>query len=488
MAKEKSTHGFTSPSVILSGFLCGKEAHGIGAHGMPSSLLVAYSGGADSSCLLYLLKDWCDKTGVELFAAHVNHGIRGDEALRDRDHCVSVCKKEGIKLFVLDADVPRIAKETGKSIEGAARDVRYDFFARVMAENDIPVLCTAHNADDNLETLLFRLARGSAARGLCGIPPVRELEGGGFAVRPIISLTKDEILDICEEKSIEYVYDSTNADTAYTRNSIRATAMPVLREINPEAAEAALRFCENLRADCAYLDKIAENYLKKEGARHIGALASLEKPIFTRVITSLYAMHSGEMLESIHIEAVAALIREGREGASVSLPGRLKAEIASNELVFSADSRESKEREALAKKELLFGDNFIGGGYIIRLEYLNSTVSSQTTPDIQTGKENIYKLFTQAEILSDKIKGSLFARGRLAGDTIRTSGMTKDVRKLLSERKIPINKRDSYPIICDDEGILLIPGIAVRDGAIQKNKNCSERVCITLFEDETERH
>lgn len=477
---------------MLCGFLGGNGAHGISADGMPSSLLVAYSGGADSSCLLYMLKDWCDKTDVKLFAAHVNHGIRGDEALRDRSHCEMVCEKEGIKLFILDEDVPGIARETGKSLEGAARDVRYEFFARIMAENDIPVLCTAHNADDNLETLLFRLARGSAARGLCGIPPVRKLGGGGFAVRPIISMTKDEILDTCAKKGIEYVYDSTNEDTAYTRNSIRATAMPVLRGVNPEASRAALRFCQSLRADCEYLDGVAEKHLERDDARLVKKLSGLKEPILSRVITALYARHTDEMLEGVHIEDVTALIREGREGASVSLPGRIKAKIVGGELVFSYDSREKKANETLPKTELSLGDNFIGGGYLICIENRDSTVSSQTTPEIQTGEGNIYKLFTQAEILSDKIDGSLFVRGRLAGDTVRTSGMTKDVRKMLSEKKTAPAERNIYPIVCDGEGILYIPGVALRDGTVAKikkqDKNCPAVLRISLYRDFTERH
>ena len=198
MLKKMPLGGLASPSEMLTSFFGERKK-------FERKILVAFSGGADSSLLLYALHDLCKENDFSLFAAHVNHGIRGDEAIRDRDFCVGVCKKMGIEIFVLDADVPSIARETGKSIESAARDVRYDFFADVMAKNDIDILATAHNADDNLETLIFRLARGTGLRGLCGIDYVTGIAGRRKTEEHVVARTqrKNELSEnICRSNVI----------------------------------------------------------------------------------------------------------------------------------------------------------------------------------------------------------------------------------------------------------------------------------------------
>lgn len=481
MVNNSSHGGFISPCEMISSFLKGNNMGGIAPSGMPNAILVAYSGGADSACLLHFLVEWCAENGVELFAAHVNHGIRGDEALRDRDHCVRECERLGIKIFILDADVPKIAAESGKSLESAARDVRYEFFAQIMGEQNISVLATAHNSDDNLETVIFRLARGSGARGLCGIPAVRELEGGGIVIRPLLNLSKKEILDICAEKGIEYVYDSTNSDTAYSRNSIRATVLPVLRTINPEAGAAATRACEFLREDCDFIDSIADEYMNEYDFDSVEKLAMLEKPIFMRVVLRMYEKCTSAMPEFVHLNGILKLVKGRKEQSSVSLPGRIKAKIEGGRLIFCPDTREKIISAEQPKTELVEGDNYLQSGYILRLESDFSTKSSQSTLQIQRSGENIYKLFTHVCVQSDKINGRLFIRGRLPGDKIRFGGMSRDVRKLFSERAVPPDERTAYPIVCDDDGVVWIPNIALRDGAEIKEKNSPRGVRLTLL-------
>ena len=176
--------------------------------GLPSdaALLLAFSGGIDSRVLLDLLSDLQKKNGFRLVLAHVNHGIRGDEALRDRDFCQKMAAEYGYEIRFLDADVPALAEQHGTGLEEEARRVRYDFFADLMKREGIPLLVTAHHADDNLETMLFRLCRGSGLRGLCGIPPVRRF-GDGFLVRPMLAsgLGREEIERYAAEKHLSYV-------------------------------------------------------------------------------------------------------------------------------------------------------------------------------------------------------------------------------------------------------------------------------------------
>lgn len=476
----------TPPDFLLRDFLGTEKAVGISDNGMPDSVLVAYSGGADSSLALHLMNDWSNENGVKIYAAHINHGIRGDEALRDREHCRTECEKLGVRLFILDADVPSIAAETGKSIEEAARDVRYGFFEKIMRENNIPVLFTAHNADDNLETIIFRLARGSAARGLCGIPAVRRLGGGGFVVRPMLAMTKNEILDFCDEYGIEYVYDSTNSDTVYVRNNIRARVLPAMREINPDVATSVLRLASLLSEDCTYLDRIAQEFAGREDATAVSELKKLEKPILYRVLAVLFGQYSSAMLEYVHLEALSDFLDKGKEHSSLSLPGRTKATIEGGRLLFAKEVRKKPEKKDFSSPiELSLGENLFFDEYLLLIEEQSSTKPSQSTPQIQDSEGNVYKLFTHITISSDKINESLFARGRIASDKIRRGGMSKDVRKLFSERAVPLDRRASYPIVLDGEGILWIPDIAVRDGVKDKkmtdNENGSKALRFSLY-------
>ena len=166
--------------------------HEISGFDIGTPILVAFSGGSDSASLLHMMRGYADMTGTPIYAAHVNHGIRGDEADRDEQFCRSVAKEYGIEIFVLNADVPSIARERRLSVETAAREVRYEFFARIMEEQNIPILAVAHNADDNLETVLFNISRGSGLSGVSGIPKTRELSIG-VMIRPILAVSKSDI-------------------------------------------------------------------------------------------------------------------------------------------------------------------------------------------------------------------------------------------------------------------------------------------------------
>ncbi len=472
-------YGFDSPDSLLLSFPFARGIDGIDENGIPESLLLGYSGGADSSLLLYYLDFWCKANGVKLYAAHVNHGIRGNEALRDREHCIAVCRELGIEVFVLDTDIPKMSEETGMSIEEAAREARYGFFSEIMEKYGIPVLATAHNGDDNAETLIFRLSRGSGLRGLCGIPSVRKLDGGRAVIRPMLSLSKDSVIEQCSRNGIEYVYDSTNSDTLYTRNGIRANVIPEMKKINPSLVKAVKGTCESLKSDDDFIFSVAEDYLSCEDCLSVKRLSGLHRSVFVRVIIKLFSECSAEMLEEVHLRALVKLISGGQEGSSLSLPGKIKASVKNGGLVFFEDKREIPYKRAMEKAQLSEGENQLPFGYTLNLKSPFSTVSSHFTPQIQRTEENIYKLFTQVTLQSDKICGSLFVRSRLPGDKIDFGSFSKDIRDLFSEKKIPKDERQTYPIVFDDKGALWIPGIGVRSGA-KADKKCENVTVLTL--------
>lgn len=413
-----------------------------------SPILVAFSGGADSRALFDITAKHCRENGSFFYAAHVNHGIRGDEAIRDRDFCVEIAKScpECKEIFVLDADVPKMAAESGRSLETEARCVRYDFFNKIMKEHGISILATAHNADDNLETLIFNLTRGSGARGMCGIPKIRECESG-IVIRPILDMTKKEILAYCEENSLSFVTDSTNADTDYSRNLIRAKVIPLLEEINSDIRGAATRLSSSMKELCS----LAELEADKSETNEVSSLASLPDAVFNIVVGRLVKkIHSEASLEAVHVAALRELCEKGKDGSSISLPHTLRGRIDSGKLIFEKDTGREKSTDESFEIAILSGKNDLPFGSSLIL----SSGSTEEAPCIK---------LSSAE--------GLIARNRREGDKILSGGMHKSVKKLMCDKKIPLSKRNSLPVVCDKDGILWIPFVATRDGANNKNGN-----------------
>ena len=187
-----------------------------------AAVIAAVSGGADSMAMLLFLMKISERYSLSLTVAHVNHGLRGEEAWRDEEYVRSFCEKNSLRFEVLHADVAALAKQSGETCEECGRRVRYEFFESIDKNAKI---ATAHTASDNAETMLFNLARGSSLKGLCGIPPVR-----GNIIRPLIFCTREDIEVFCRENSLDFVTDSTNLTLDYSRNKIRHIAVPALRE------------------------------------------------------------------------------------------------------------------------------------------------------------------------------------------------------------------------------------------------------------------
>ena len=437
-----------------------------------SAILVGFSGGADSSALLHMLWEYGKQSGAKIYAAHINHGIRGSEADRDEFFCRQACEKLGVEFFSLRADVPAIARDTKESVETAARNLRYSFFDSIMNEHNIKILATAHNANDNLETLLFNLARGSSLSGMCGIPPVRPCSAG-IVVRPILEMTKDEIFEYCETNKIDFVTDSTNTDTDYTRNKIRSEIIPILTKINGGAIKNASRLSRSLRADSVCLDSMRDNFTESffdgyfiEAER----LNSSDEALVNRAIVSVYKdISEGGVLEYTHIDAIKELSKKGIPHSTVTLPKGIEAVIEDRRLGF----RKIQEKTTIEpyNKTLNDGKNYI------------SQTNCEIVMSCSQNPKNIYKKSILTTIDFDKICGSLYTRSRLPEDKIFLGGMHKSVKKLMCEKKIPIDLRPRIPIICDNEGIIAIPCVAIRDGArVSKETNRSVSLQISFTE------
>lgn len=436
-----------------------------------SSVLVAFSGGSDSTALLYMMSQCAKAYGFSLFAAHLNHSIRGEEADRDERFCKELCQKLGVTFFSKKADVPKIAKETKQSVETAARDTRYAFFDEIMRDHSIPMLVTAHNANDNLETMIFNISRGCGIEGICGIPVCRQF-GDAIIVRPILQMSKREILAYCEENSLSFVTDSTNTDTEYTRNKIREKIIPVLEEINPEATRSASRLSVNLKADSLYLQSMTDRFLDdldENGSIAADKICTAPDAISSRAVMSVYkSVSGGASLEYTHIEDVKRLCKSAVPHSSIDLPGKIKAQIENGRLYFKKDDGNRASYSATFSRELHNGNNMI------------SEINCEIFIGSSQSDINIYKTSILLYLDSDKINGTLFARNRLAGDKILSGKHHKDVRKLMNEAKIPLELRSRMPVICDDSGIIAVPKCAVRDGA-KANEKTNNILCVNII-------
>ncbi|MBE6547463.1 MAG: tRNA lysidine(34) synthetase TilS [Ruminococcaceae bacterium] len=430
-------------------------------------VLVALSGGADSTSLLHMMCVCRESLGFELYAAHVNHNIRteqyNNEALRDEMFCRELCQKLGVELFVLNADIPKLCEASGESTETVARNVRYEFFASIMKERGVPVLVTAHNANDNLETQIFNLCRGCGTQGISGIPQIRYFEGGTI-FRPLLAVSREDILEFCKKNSIEYVTDSTNLEDEYTRNRIRSRIIPELSDIFGNVAAASSRLSDAANEDCDFIAKQANSVGASFADNKIplDTFNSLHIALKRRILCSEFEKHSDETLEAVHQNALIALAEKAVPHSSVSLPDSMRARIEFNCLFFE---KQTTEIFAPYEVPLSFGFNKIGSAPFGVLLSKDEIHQSEAEFDGE-----IYKLYTSAILKSAKID-ALSARSRREGDTIRLCGMTKKIKKLFCEAKIPLAQRQTLPLIVDGDEIIYAPFCGISDSAKSHEQN-----------------
>ena len=485
-----------------------------------TGILVGYSGGADSSVLLRLMCGLCRERDIYLVAVHVHHGIRGDEADRDAEFCRRTCEELGVEFRLIRADIPALASRLGRGIEETARDFRYSEFGRILdSDARLSHVAVAHNSDDNAETLIFNLVRGCGVDGLGGIVPIRPLGNiaqplgesarslssvesarslssvesarslssaestwsrsgaissqpqlsdrtvksrGGTLIRPLITVQKREILGYCAENGIEYIIDSTNADTAYTRNYIRAEIIPRLERLNPSFLTAAERLAGLARADSDSLDRIAAEY-SRDDSIDTALLNSLDTAIASRAVIQLYKKHSPATLEACHVDSLLRLAATAHEGASLSLPGGTRAVISRGKLTFQKNAV-SADRPLEFEYRLSEGVNRFDLPDFAAILLPNSKKCGEFEKYNERLK-NIYKLSIHAELNSDKINHILFVRSRRAGDAYVFGGMTRRLKKLYNDHKLSPDERGRLPVFCDSEGIVWVPGFAVADRA-----------------------
>ncbi|MBQ7346806.1 MAG: tRNA lysidine(34) synthetase TilS [Clostridia bacterium] len=425
------------------------------AHLPPDTpVLLALSGGADSRALLHMLATLSREQGFPLTVAHVDHGIRGEEARRDRDFCVSLAARYGFEICVLEADVPALARAGGRGLEEEARAVRYEYFDRLMRERRIPLLATAHHADDQAETVLFRLCRGTGLGGLAGIAPVREFSCGSLT-RPLLRMSRKEILDFCTANGLDYVTDSTNADTAYARNRIRADVLPVLDALYPGAAKRITATADLLREDEKLLSSLAEQLLRDstaEAGLDVAVLRNASVSLCKRALAKWVKQGTGCEAERVHLEALMLLLA-AETSCEAALPGDW---VAVREFGLLRLYQKGKSETAPFCLPFRCGETLV----------LPSGIRVCTEKNGKLTKVNNLSTHSYLNLnaVSDIIEKEFFWRSRKDGDVLLMRGMHRRLRRLYREAGIPPRWRDAMPLLCDREGIVWAPFVGLRDG------------------------
>ncbi len=409
--------------------------------GDATEVTVALSGGADSVALLLCLLELKEKLQVNISAAHLNHCLRGKESDADELFVRKLCADLGVELTVERADINAQAKKDKESIELCARRVRYEFLERVSKG----LIATAHTANDNIETVLLNLSRGTGISGLSGIPPKRNR-----IIRPLISVTRQEVEDYCAEKGYNFCIDSTNTDENYKRNFIRHSVVPKLSEVNSNVIGNVANMSATLRNDADLLRKIAKETFDgicKCNEVATEELCKLHPAILSRCIALLYEKSVGRIPEYKHIESIIMLLNEG---GKCSVQNDFSAVVKDGFLKFVP----SKSVGTILETE------------VYELPFCDFGIEiSEITPENFKLQGKINNLLLHNAFDCDKICGKLVLRSRIPRDEIKLikRNCTKSLKKLFNEAKIEETKRDLIPVLADDEGPVWVAGFGTAE-------------------------
>ena len=403
-------------------------------------VVCAVSGGADSMAMLWCLYSLREALGIAVSAAHFNHCLRGAESDGDEAFVRSFCAAHGIELTVGRGDVSAFATESGRSLEDAARIKRYEFLESLPCD----WLATAHTADDNAETVLLHLLRGSGLRGLCGIPPVR-----GKLVRPLLSVTREEVVAYLRAEGIPWREDSTNMEDGCVRNRLRHHVLPLLKQETPDLSQKLLRQSELLRGDDAFLEEAAQTLCQRADAPdsyRIPPLLSAPDALQKRALRLILRRYLPQDVSLAHIEALQALLRSERPSALLSLPGGLTVRRRYDAFTVSAE-----EPPKLHKTPLLPG--------VTELPELGLRITCELTENCEKTENTPFHFAIKYGIISGS---QLFARSRESGDVLTLkNGHTKSLKRLFIDRKIPLAERQRLAVITAGDTVLAVAGLCV---------------------------
>ncbi len=415
-------------------------------------VLVGVSGGADSVCLLHFLNSAAKIYDVQVFAVHINHSIRGDEAKRDQNFVRNFCEEIGVPFYLEKVDIPKMSLEMKIGMEECGRNIRYKIFNSIAKKIDAKI-ATAHTLSDSIETVFLNMARGCSISGICGIPATRDK-----IIRPLIYISRDEVESYCRKHDLDYVYDSSNVCKDYNRNRVRLEIIPSLKKINPSFEKCFKRFIDSISEDKNCLKNISEKVYKKclilneQYKYNVKDIRELSFSIKNRVVYKILEnLSSKKDLESRHVNLISEMISNRKNGC-ITLHGGIEV-CVNGDILYKKDSK-NVDKENIKWEYELKDINFLtplGITFIIKV--------------VKKEEFNILTIKNDKNIVGildyDKIpKGSVF-RNRREKDifTPVNRGITKPIKKLFNELKISSINRYRIPMIAFDSKIIWIYGV-----------------------------
>ena len=428
-------------------------------------VLVCVSGGPDSVALLYLLYFLKDEFNLKLRIAHLNHMMRGKEADRDADFVRNLAERLNSPIISKNSDVPSFVKKNKLSSEEGARILRYRFFSEAAVKFKVDKVAIGHTADDQIETVLMRIVRGTGLEGLGGIQPVIEQNGINI-IRPLIEVWKKEIEDYLRQKNLRFRTDLSNKNKVYFRNKIRLGLIPYLsRNYNSGIKEILLRLGDAAREDCDYLGKVSKKAFEKlieveskKNKSEIGVsirrLSRHPLAVRRRIMRLAIRKIKGDLrrISFQNLEDLNSLIQGSDRNLFLHLPDGIKVRREYGKLIFYKSGRQKTIKKFKYSLKIPGITMMPEAG--LRVE---ASLQSQRTQR----RAAVTELFDY-----DKLKFPLLVRNRLPGDRIRPLGMKgkKKLKDIFIDRKIPLLQRDSVPVIVSaDKRIVWVVGAKTSD-------------------------
>jgi tRNA(Ile)-lysidine synthase len=432
-------------------------------------LLVAVSGGPDSVALLRLLYDLREELELRLEVAHLQHGIRGEEAQEDAQFVAELAARLGLPFHQKEVNLRKIKSAAGKgNLEALARAERYRFFAAVARERKLGKIATAHTRDDQAETVLMWLLRGSGLKGLGGMPPMHQLDGTNIdsascdsascpvVIRPLLGVSRAEIEEYLNEKHLTFRIDRSNQDPSYLRNWIRLKLVPQLKEkMDRNLPSRLAQQAELIRDEEQFLEQLTHAELDRirtpEGIDR-EALLKYNKALQRRLLRLWIESMRGHLrgLDFQHVEALLSLIADGPPQGRLSIPGGWQLVKEYETLRFDQRSRRIRQQCACYSYDLQVGEDLHihEAGLIIQ--------TREISPPLPRLPDN----FTEAMFDVASLAADLTLRNFRHGDRLQPLGMAghKKVKELFIERKVPLSIRTSLPLLVLGNEVIWIPG------------------------------
>lgn len=426
-------------------------------------LLVGISGGPDSVCLLHLLSSISKELNLTLFAIHINHNLRGKESELDKEYVYNFCKQLNIPLFIREFDIKSLSLQSKCSIEETARKVRYDEFSSLAIKINASKIVVAHNKNDQCETLLLNLIRGTGLDGLTGMNYMRN-----NIIRPLLDIDRTEIELYCNINSLNPRIDSSNLESIYTRNKIRLDLIPhINKNFNININNNLFKLSLLLKDEQDFIENFSfEVYKKCLCEKNIESLSlnvllllSNHIAVIKRVLRLALKDLKGNLtnITNIHIEKIYLLIKDGRTSSEIHLPSNIYVKKSYDRVIFSLYKTMDIFKPFYSKISIPGTTTVENFGKI-------ESVIQNTASNVEIFKEIKYNSLVQFFDYS-KIKNVLTLRTRQEGDFIKPlkSKGTKKLKKYFIDEKIPLEKRNKLPLVADGSEIIWIIGYKIND-------------------------